>query len=325
VHLCILPARSRKSAEKYRLIWTDEGSPFLVAHERLATALQAAFDEAAIPGEAFGMAGSQEDGSRSAAQRHKGSSPSGRRLFEVKVACGMSYGEPGIRTALRTLRDAGCDKVLVLPLYPQSAHSTTGAVHDAVERSLRKLGWEAPFHLIDNYHDNPSYIRALAASLAHKGFGEQAGDRVLFSYHSIPLKDIEAGDKYELQCDASSLQIASELGIERKLWTIAYQCRFDKGRTWLGPFVDSVLERWAEAGVGRVFMVCPGFSVDCLETLYDVEYDVRPAYEQACALRGSPLAEGGFVYVPCLGRTKAHVKVLYDVLMPFIEQFGATP
>ena len=148
----------------------------------------------------------------------------------------MSYSSPAVEDTLRALRDEGCTRLLVLPLYPQSARSTTGSVSDSVARALKKMRWDVPVDFIDNYHDDPTYVRAIAASIRHAGFDPESDDRLLFSYHSIPLVDIEAGDTYELQVGASSLQIASELGLDRNRWTIGYQCRFDKGREWLSPY-----------------------------------------------------------------------------------------
>ncbi|MCL2826729.1 MAG: ferrochelatase [Eggerthellaceae bacterium] len=287
LHFFILPSRGRASAQKYAAVWTDEGSPLLVAHDRLANGLQRSFEESG--------------------------------LDDIAVAYGMSFGEPSIDAALLELRRAGCEKLLVLPLYPQSTYSTTGVVYDHVERCLDKLKWDVECHLIDNYHDDPTYVKAIAASLSHAGFGTGPDDRVVFSYHSIPLKDIEAGDTYELQCGASSLQIASELGLGRKQWTIGYQCVFDKGRQWLSPYTQDVLDRWAEAGAGRVFVVCPGFAVDCLETLYDVTEEMQHYYLVACSALGAPAREEDFVYVPCLDKSKAHLKVLRAILDPYLE------
>lgn len=289
VHLFILPVRGRKSAAKYEQIWTDEGSPFTVAHEKLASGLSSAFGEAGYGG-------------------------------AVAVRQAMSYGEPSIAATLEELSGMGCSHLIVLPLYPQSAHSTTGSVHDGIERACKKVGWTGTVDFIDNYHDNPTYIRALAASIRHAGFDSESDDALLFSYHSIPLVDIESGDTYELQTGASSLQIASELGIDRKRWTIGYQCRFDKRREWLSPYTTEVLARWAEAGVGRVFFVCPGFAVDCLETLYDINAELRPFYEERMRAAGRQVLADDFVYVPCLDRSKAHAKVLFDVLVPYVKE-----
>lgn len=287
LHLAILPRRGRASAEKYEKIWTDEGSPFTVAHKRLQAGLATAF-------------------------RDEG--------YDAVVRCAMSYSEPSVLQCVREMKDAGCTRLVVLPLYPQSAYSTTGSVSDSVDRALRKTHWDVACSFIDNYHDDVTYIRALAASIKHAGFEVDSDDRILFSYHSIPLVDIEAGDTYELQTGASSLLIASELGIDRNRWTIGYQCQFDKGREWLKPFSRETLTRWAEAGVGRVFFVCPNFAVDCLETLYDIDYEIKPFYFDEIRKTGRTPQEDSFMYVPCLDRSRAHLKVLSDVLRPYMEE-----
>lgn len=286
LHLFILPKRGHASAEKYAKIWTDEGSPFAVAHEKLTYGLNAQFKE---------------------------------ENFDAVVRCAMSYSSPRVRDAIRELKKAQCTHLIVLPLYPQSASSTTGAVSDGIERALRKERWDVDCSFIDNYHDHPTYARAIAASIRHAGFEVDSDDKILFSYHSIPLTDIEAGDTYELQAGASSLQIAGDLNIERTRWTIGYQCRFDKGRDWLSPYTTDVLTRWAEADVGRIFFVCPGFAVDCLETLYDIDHELKPFYFDKIQEAGRRPISGDFVYVPCLDRSKAHVKVLADVIRPYME------
>lgn len=289
LHLFILPKRGRASAKKYQQIWTPDGSPFAVAHERLQSGLQARFEKGGL---------------------------------DVELRCAMSFGAPSILSAVRELRDAGCTRLVVLPLYPQSAYSTTGVVRDGVAAALRRARWDVPCEIIDNYHDHPTYTQALAASIRHAGFDPDSDDKLLFSFHSIPVADVEEGDTYELQTGASSLQIASELGIERTRWTIGYQCRFDKGRDWLTPATGKVLDRWAEAGSQRVFLVCPGFAADCLETLYDVPNDLKPRYVDAARRAGHPVTPESFVYVPCLDRSRAHVRVLYDVLLPYVERGG---
>lgn len=287
LHLFILPKRGRASGEKYAKIWTDEGSPFTVAHEKLESGLNASL---------------QEEG------------------FDVMVRCAMSYSDPTVRRCVKQMKAAGCTRLVVLPLYPQSAYSTTGSVSDSVEHALKKTRWKVPCDFIDNYHDHVTYIRAIAASIEHAGFQIESDDRLLFSYHSIPLVDIEAGDTYELQTGASSLQIASELGLDRNRWTIGYQCQFDKGREWLKPFSRDTLARWAEANVGRVFYVCPNFAVDCLETLYDIEYELKPFYFDHIRQAGRTPDSDSFVFVPCLDRSRAHLRVLSDVLRPHIEE-----
>ena len=173
---------------------------------------------------------------------------------------------------------------------------------------------------MEGYAEHPSYIRALAASIEHAGFGRQPGDRLVFSFHSIPLVDIEDGDTYELQTGSTSLHVADELGLDRKTWTISYHCRFDNARTWLSPFTKDTLARLAEVDDGRTFIVCPGFSVDCLETRFDVEIEFGDLYRESLRAAGHPADDSRFVYVPCLNRSRAHVRALCDVLKPYLGE-----
>lgn len=151
------------------------------------------------------------------------------RGLPVMVRAGMSYGKPQIKRVVKELKEAGCTELVVLPMYPQSAFSTTGSVSDGVEKAVRRARFKGDVCLIDGYGENATYVRAVAASIRNAGFSEESGDRLLFSFHSIPLKDIEAGDTYELQTGATSLAVAGELGLDRRSWTISYQSRFDQG------------------------------------------------------------------------------------------------
>ncbi len=288
LHFFILPKRGKENIAKYEAIWTEEGSPFTIAHEKLAVGLRRALEK-----------GGWDD---------------------VVVISGMNYSEPSINAAMAYLKREGCTNILFLPLYPQSAFSTTSAALDALHRSKKKLSWDVSVQIIENYYSNSLYIKAIAASIKNAGFKAESDDRILFSFHSIPLSDIESGDTYELQADASCLQIASELGLERKRWTIGFQCRFDKGREWLSPFTHDILDRWAETGGGRVFYVCPGFAVDCLETIYDIGHTIEPRYREARKAAGWECREDDFVSVPCLNGSKAHIKVLTHIVQPKLNE-----
>lgn len=288
VNLFIAPFRGKKSADKYKLIWTEEGSPLAVTHDRLE----------------FGL----------------GKWVKQQGFSNVIVRCAMCHSKPDMVEVFSELKEQGCEHLIVLPLFPQSAYSTTGDVFDRLHEALQKLDWDVPYHLIDNYHDNATYARAIAASIKHAGFKPESDDKLVFAYHSIPLRDIEKGDTYELQTGASSLLIANNLGIERERWTIGYQSRFRDGRKWLAPFVDDALERYAESGTRRLFYVCPGFAVDCLETLYDIEYEFKPMFYRAFATYGH-LYDPEFIEVPCLDRSKAHITVLFEVARPYLEDF----
>ena len=332
LHTHILGKRSRASAEKYEKIWTEEGSPLIAITTSLESGLNEYYADRGLP---------------------------------VMVRAGMSYGKPQIKRVVKELKEAGCTELVVLPMYPQSAFSTTGSVSDGVEKAVRRARFKGDVCLIDGYGENATYVRAVAASIRNAGFSEESGDRLLSSFHSIPLKDIEAGDTYELQTGATSLAVAGELGLDRRSWTISYQSRFDKGRTWLSPFTRPTLVRLAQAAEpgSRLFMVCPNFAVDCLETLYDIPAELEPVYRAALAGEyvdadeepgalentGKATAHGpapparptaaarpavargahrqlgpddDFVYVPCLNKSRAHLKVLVSVLSPYVGEAG---
>ncbi len=286
LHLFILPSRSRKNAERYQSIWIDEGSPFILDHDRIAAGLDNQF---------------KEEG------------------FNTLVRYAMSYGEPSIPKVLNEMREAGCNRLVVLPMYPQTAYSQAGCVKHWVKKALDQMHWDIPCDIVEGYSDNSTYIKAIAASLRNAGFDPDSDDKILFAFHSIPLTDIEAGDTYELQVDSTCLDVAGELGLDRDRWTIGYQCRFDAGRPWLEPYSTAVLERWAEADVGHIYYICPNFSVDCLETLYDVENEIKPHYYECIEQYGRKPADYEFTYVPCLNRSRAHLKVLADVLRPHVK------
>lgn len=286
LRLVVIPRRKRASAEKYQRIWTPEGSPIVVQHEALARALQAQFDEE------FG-AGS------------------------VLVRTAMNYGKPDMVAVCKELKRTGVDRLVVLPTYPQAAYSTTRASIARVEEGVRKARWKVRCEVVKNYHRNPSYAKAIAASLLNAGFDPEDEDKLLLSFHSVPLEHIEDGDTYEQEVGQSALAIVDELALDRKRWTIGYQSPFGDPSKWLQPYSTDILERWGAVGAKRVFFACPGFAADCLETLYDIPADLEPAYRSGLEESG---AQGEFVGVPCLGKTKAHVKVLADVLRPRLKE-----
>lgn len=188
LHTTILRKRSRASAEKYQKIWTEEGSPLVAITASLERGLNDYYAEQGLL---------------------------------VVVRAGMSYGKPSLKQAVKELKEEGCTELVVLPMYPQSAFSTTGSVSDGVAKAVRRARFKGDVRLVDGYSEDATYVRAVAASIRNAGFSEESGDRLLFSFHSIPLKDIEAGDTYELQTGATSLAVAGELGLDRRSWISA--------------------------------------------------------------------------------------------------------
>ena len=281
LRLFVLPKRGESSAEKYRAIWTDEGSPLLVNADNLAARLQELYRSQGLP---------------------------------ITVKAAMSIGEPSIREAIAEFRAEGINRLVSIPLYPQSAFSTCKIAEDAIRATLKQMGWRPFIRYISGYSDNPLYVKAIASSVLAAGFKPGSTDKLVYSFHSVPLNDIERGDTYELQVGSSCLAISNELKIERRQWTIAYQCRFDSSRTWLSPFTQDVLAREARLEPHRVFIVCPNFSLDCLETLYDIEHMLKPGYMRQLSLNGFDADESSFIYVPCLNDSPQHVRLIADLV-----------
>ncbi|OUP08910.1 ferrochelatase [Collinsella sp. An2] len=276
LHLFVLPARKHASARKYRLIWEEDGSPLLSRCERLARRVE---DELK--------------------RRHS-------KMDAPVVRAAMSYGEPSCASALVELREAGCACLVVVPLYPQSAMSTTKAALRGVHRSLARLGWAPDLVEVSEYASRSRYLDAVAESIADAGF-DPSRDFVLFSFHSVPLANIEKGDTYVEQVRATCDGVAERLGLAAGAWDLAFQSPFEDNRTWQGPFTADVIAHRAQIAQ-RTFVVCPGFSVDCLETLYDVEHEFRACF-QATAMPGAEL-----IYVPCLNDGAAQVELLASVV-----------
>lgn len=275
LHGLILPTRPAKTARTYRAIWSPDGSPLLVIARAQLHALQAQWTQPHDP---------------------------------AALALGMRYGEPSIAAGLGELRAGGAQQFVILPLYPQFSYTTTAAVEDAVVAVIRDWGAPYDYHLIPDYHDHPDYIAALAQSVrdyrrAH-AIPDTAG-RLLISFHGLPEKYVRAGDPYSQQCQTTARQLAAQLGLTDDQWQIAFQSRFGLAR-WLQPATAQVLQQWAVAGVHPVLVICPGFSADCLETLYEIAQEYREVFDRA----GGQL----FHYIPCLNTAPAHINMLQQLL-----------
>lgn len=296
----ILPKRKYSSAERYRFIWQPDGSPLLVQSRALADKVQGLFDADRAPS---GTIESDE---------------------AVVVRSAMSYGSPSIAEVLTDFRNAGVDRVVLLPLYPQSAYSPTMAVVDSFWRAQDQIGWHPDSTVIDNYHDDAGYIAAIVGSIRNVGFDASAGDRLLLSLHAIPLKDEAAGDTYREQIAESVELIANGLGIDSDAITVAYQSVFGNDPSkWTAPLTRDVLAGWRD-GDFRVVFACPGFSVDCLETLYDVPHEMVTALEGEEAkpvvdhvgtdIQAACNTSGRFVWVSSLNASDEHAELIKAVV-----------
>ena len=219
------------------------------------------------------------------------------RLPGWRVAHAMRYGAPAIADVFAAWRAQGVRHVRVLPLYPQYSTTTTASVADAVAAHAGGLQVE----LLQDYHRDRGWADAVAASIRAHWLAQGRGERLLLSFHGIPQRLVDAGDPYATQCEASTRAIADALGIPRGEILLTFQSRFGRER-WLQPYTQPTLEALAREGVRRVDVACPGFAVDCLETLEEI------AVENAVAFRGA----GGesLRYIACLNADAAHAEAL---------------
>ncbi len=267
LYLLVLVFRPRKVARNYARIWSESGSPLLTGTEALAAAMR-----------------KQRPG--------------------VPVAVGMRYGNPSIEQALRELTRAGAARIVVLPLYPQFSHTTTSSVDDALVGARQRVPGVTHIDRVADYHRHPAYIRALAGSIRRWWQTRGRGEQLLMSFHGIPRRYAEAGDPYPQQCEASARALAEELGLEDGQWAMVYQSRFGKAE-WLRPYADEHLRRMAEHGARRLDIVCPGFPVDCLETLEEVAIGLDELFREA---GGEALR-----YIPALGDDPAQADLMWQL------------
>ncbi|MEY2341786.1 ferrochelatase [Acidithiobacillus sp. IBUN Pt1247-S3] len=233
----ILLTRPARSARAYRRIWLDKGSPLLVYSQNLASGLQRQY-EAERPG-------------------------------KVQVRLAMRYGQPAVAAELRALRDAGCEKILVVPLYPQYSATTTASIFDAVSAELR--GWRNLPELVfvRDWHKHPRYIAALARSVQTHWQQNGRPDRLLLSFHGLPARNVALGDPYRGECEKTTELLVAALGLQKDEWVQTFQSRFGPAR-WLEPYTSVILKALGEKGIERIDCLCPGFATDCLETLEEM-------------------------------------------------------
>jgi len=269
----VLRTRPARSAALYAKVWTEEGSPLLVISRRQRAALKAALAERLGGG--------------------------------VPVALGMRYGRPALADALGGLAEAGCRRVVVLPLFPQYSISTTASVEDAVARGLRRLPQRVSAEVIPGYAEDPGYIAALAASVREHWAEAGEPDRLLVSFHGTPARYRDKkGDPYEVQCRATAGLLADALDLAPERWTLAFQSRFGR-EEWLRPYTDETLRDWGAEGLGTVDVICPGFPADCLETLEEIAVTNAELFREA--------GGGALRYIPALNDRADHVAALADL------------
>ncbi|KQN39390.1 ferrochelatase [Sphingomonas sp. Leaf407] len=263
----ILNTRPKKSAHAYQQVWSDRGSPLAAITRAQSEAMQGAFGEGVV------------------------------------IDWAMRYGNPSIASRIDSLREQGCDRILLAPLYPQYCAATTATANDKAFAHLSGLRWQPAIRTLPPYYDDPAYINALATTL-----GEDLAkldfepDTIVASFHGMPKRTLQLGDPYHCHCQKTARLVSEALG--RPL-TIAFQSRFGPAK-WLGPATDETLVELAKAGKRRVAIFAPGFSADCLETLEELAIRGKEGFVEA----------GGtdFAYLPCLNAEPHGNKMLRNII-----------
>lgn len=278
LNLIILNTRPRQSAEKYARIWTPEGSPLLVHTQTQAKLLKGFLGE--------------------------------RTPAPLLVDFAMRYGEPSVESVILRMKAAGCDRLLVLPLYPQYAASSTGSVFDAVADTVRRLRNPPELRLVKHFHDHPGYIAALAESVRAHWARHGRPDKLVMSFHGVPRFTLDRGDPYHCECQKTGRLLAEALGLPAEAWQLTFQSRFGRTR-WLEPYTQPTLEALARQGVRRVDVICPGFVADCLETLEEIAIEARSAF----------LTAGGreFHFIPCLNERPQWIQALAEIALAHLQ------
>lgn len=271
----ILNTRPKKSAAKYATVWLPEGSPLRVHTERQAKLLKGLL---------------------------------GKRGHRLTIDWAMRYGSPSIPDVLARLKADGATRMLVVPMYPHYAASTTATVVDDACAWLQKLRNQPEMRFVRNFHDDDGYLGALEQSIRRhwqRTGPLGADDRLLLSFHGLPRRSLDLGDPYFCECQKTGRLVAERLNLAPEQYRICFQSRFGKAE-WLKPYTAPTLDEWGKQGIRRVDVICPGFVADCLETLEEIAQEGRDDF----------LAAGGreYHYIPALNEDDAWIAALADLV-----------
>lgn len=277
LHGIILRVRPAKSAKLYKSIWTEAGSPLLAITKAQQVKVVKAIKD--------------------------------QHGDDVEVVIAMRYGNPSISSALKELQSKGVNKIIALPLYPQYAGPTTGSTFDAITNEIQSWRWIPSLHFISSYHDNADYISALVNSINEHINKHGKPQKLLLSYHGMPKLFHTNGDPYFCFCHKTTRLAMEQLGFSKDDYQLTFQSRFGKAE-WLQPYTDTVLEQLANDGIKHIALISPAFSVDCLETLEELEVESRKVFIDA----------GGttFHYIKALNDRDDHIKAIVGLVNPHI-------
>ena len=272
LNLIILPFRSGQSAKKYASIWTKDGSPLKIHTQQQASLLGGALAE----------------------RGHDG----------VAVAMAMRYGSPSLPEVLAQLKREGCERIAILPAYPQYSGTTTGSIYDAVFSHYATVRNVPELRFIKQYHEHATYIAALRDSVLAHWASHGRPDKLVMSFHGVPKRTLLLGDPYHCQCLKTARLLAEQLNLGKEQYMVTFQSRFGKAE-WLQPYTAPTLIALAQQGVKRVDLLCPGFTSDCLETLEEIAMEAKHDF----------LTAGGqqFHYIACLNASPAWIAGMADI------------
>lgn len=277
LHGVILRTRPAKSAAKYRSVWMPEGSPLAVWTDKQAKLLRGSLGEAG---------------------------------HQVLVRPAMRYGNPSIASQLDAFKAEGVRRVLVLPLYPQYSATTTASVVDAVNAWCASARDIPEIRFVRSYHRDPGYIKALAQTVRKQWQMDGRAPKLVMSFHGIPERNVRLGDPYQQQSQETARLLAAELGLAESEYLLTFQSRFGKAK-WLEPYTEPSLIALAQQGLRHVQVMCPGFPADCLETLEEINQEVREAFVHA----------GGqqFDYIACLNDQPSWIGALRTLALQHLQ------
>ncbi len=272
LHLFILPFRPAMLIKKYQPIWLKDGSPLLVYSQRLANKIQQRLPPNAI-----------------------------------LVHLAMRYGQPSIQQALQELEKKRLQHLTILPLYPQYSATTTASCFDAITNALQQWRYLPSLTFIHGYADHPRYIEMLAQQVRHHWQHHTRGEKLLISFHGLPKRNVMLGDPYDFYCHKTARLLAQTLELTDDQYELVFQSRFGKAQ-WLQPYCETRLRELAQHGVKSLDIICPGFPIDCLETLEEIALTYRDHF----------LAAGGETlhYIPALNDADAHADLLITLGVP---------
>lgn len=265
----ILPIRSKQSANLYQSIWMEEGSPLAVYSKKLAEKVQKKLGES------------------------------------YRVVLGMRYGQPSIQKVLKSLLHAKVQSLTILPLYPQYSAATTASCFDSVSKVFKLCRFIPSLYFVSSYFNHPLYISAIAKTVRQYWLKNGNNAFLLFSFHGLPQRSLKLGDPYAQQCFTTVNLLEKELALAPSQYKVVFQSRFGKAK-WLQPYCDEVLKALPAQGIKRVAVICPGFAVDCLETLEEIS----KRYQELFFKAGGQI----FQYLPALNASNAHSELLIALI-----------